>query len=111
VKQKLVDQIGWPRILIQIKLDLDWWNAPLLADLLRADQRLYRPAYIISGADNQAYAIIMWLMSVWVSTNVCQVATSPPTVSLWFSRILSHKTVEQIFEILLLQILSNFVKF
>ena len=30
VKQKLVDQIGWPRIVIQIKLDLDWWNAPLV---------------------------------------------------------------------------------
>ena len=30
VKQKLVDPIGWPRILIQVKLDLDWWNAPLV---------------------------------------------------------------------------------
>jgi len=28
VKQKLVDQIGWPWIVIQIKLDLNWWNAP-----------------------------------------------------------------------------------
>ena len=34
VKQKLVDQIGWPRILIQIKLDLDWWNAPWVTDWL-----------------------------------------------------------------------------
>jgi len=35
VKQNLVDQIGWPRILIQIKLDLDWWNAPLVVTRLQ----------------------------------------------------------------------------
>ena len=59
------------------------------------------------------------LLLVWMLTNVCQVATSssysfsPILTNLFCTQYLCanlHKTVEQIFEILLLKILANFVK-